>query len=221
MTETELKPLSKKHQRVLDEYLVCWVQWRAYTKVYPKSSPEVARTLASRLFADDNFKGHLQLRYDEAHMSAENALKNLSDIANGDIGVFWKIIDEWMYNPLPEYEILHEKEVMRESEDGTKEKVVMYRVRHVALDMDKIIDPRYSHLIQEFTDSRKNGLSIKTYNRHDANRDILKVHGRFAPDKIDLSNSDGSLKPVEDKQVLDRVNQLIELAKQRKAKAEK
>lgn len=37
-------------------------------------------------------------------------------------------------------------------------------------------------------------------------------------DSLDLSNKDGSLKPTDNSQILARVNQLIELAKQRKAK---
>ncbi len=217
MTE-ELKSLSKKHQLVLDKYLVDFRQTKAYWEVYPKITYESAKSAAARLFADDNFKAHLNIHLDEAHMSADRALKNISELAEADLGVFWKVTDEWMLNPLPEYEILAEKETMIENEDGTKEKRVYYRVRHVVLDMDKVIDPRYSHLIQEFSNSRKNGVSIKTYNRHDANRDILKIHGRFAPEKLELSNPDGSLKPVDNNQVLDRVNQLLELAKQRRAK---
>lgn len=175
----ELKPLSKKHQRVLDEYLECWVQWRAYKKVYPNVTVESARAAAHALFTNINFSAHLQARLDEFHMSADKALKNLSEIADADMGVFWKVVDEWMFNPLPEYEVLDEKEVEREKDDGTKEKVVSYRVRHAVLDMDKVTDPRYSHLIHEFSNSRRRGLSIKTYSRHDAIRDVLKIHGKF------------------------------------------
>jgi hypothetical protein len=214
----ELKPLSKKHQRFVAEYLNCFNGTQAYMKVYPNASPETARANASELLTKTNISAAIDEQKNMVLMQADEAFKNLSDIANSNMGVFWKVQDEWMFNPLPEYEILDEKEVKREKEDGTFEKVVAYRVRHVILDMDKVIDPEYSHLIQEFSNSRKSGLSIKTYNRHAANVDILKIHGRFAPDKLDINNPDGSLKPADNTQVLGRINQLLELAKQRKAK---
>ena len=85
----ELKPLNKKHKKVLDEYLICFVQWRAYKAAYPESSDDVCRTSSSRLFANDNFKAHLSARLNEAHMSADEALKLQADIARGDITQFF------------------------------------------------------------------------------------------------------------------------------------
>lgn len=81
----ELKPLNKRQQRVLDEYLICFNQWRAYKVVFPKVTDESARSLSSRLFADANFSGHVAARLNEAHMSADEALKLQADIARGDI----------------------------------------------------------------------------------------------------------------------------------------
>lgn len=164
--------------------------------VYKSASYETAMANAAKLLGSAKISEVVKARLDEVHMTADKALKNISEIADADIGVFWKIVDEWMFYPLPEYEILDEREVIREKDDGTKEKVISYRVRHAVLDMDKIIDPRYSHLIQEFSNNRRRGMSIKTYSRHDANRDILKVYGKFAPEKIDITNSDGSLNVI-------------------------
>lgn len=187
-----LKPLSKKHQRFVAEYLKCFNGTRAYMVTYPGIAYESARAAASKLLTKDNIIAAIDEEKNAALMQADEAMKIVTDIANGDMGVFYKMVDEWMFNPLPSYEILDEKEVERERDDGTKEKAVSYRVRHVVLDMDKVMDPRYSHLIQEFKDSRRSGLSIKTYNRHDAARDVLKMHGKFK-EHIDLTNSDGSL----------------------------
>jgi flagellar hook-basal body complex protein FliE len=83
---TELKPLSKKHERVLSEYLLRFNQWQAYKAVYPKITDEAARTASSRLFATDNFRAHLEERLNEVHMSANEALRLTADIARGDIG---------------------------------------------------------------------------------------------------------------------------------------
>lgn len=183
------KPLSKKHKRVLDEYLVCFVQWKAYKVVYPDSSEEVCRTSSSRLFADANFQAHLQARLNEAHMSADEALKLQAEIARGDVGVFFKVVDEWMFNPLPEYEILDEKEVVDKTQEPPVKRI-SYRVRHVVLDMDKVIDPRYSHLIHKFSNTRKNGVSIETYDKQTAIRDVLKIHGKFK-DGVSLNLPEG------------------------------
>lgn len=85
----ELKPLNKKHQKVLDEYLLCFNQWRAYKTAFPKVTDESARSLSSKLFADVNFSAHLSARLDEVHMGADEALKLQADIARGDITQFF------------------------------------------------------------------------------------------------------------------------------------
>jgi hypothetical protein len=68
----ELNPLSKKHEKVLSEYLLCFNQWRAYKKAYPNITDEAARTASSRLFARDDFKNHLEKRLLEEAIQAKN-----------------------------------------------------------------------------------------------------------------------------------------------------
>lgn len=185
--------LSKKHCLFVEEYLKQFNATKAYLTVYPKSSYDSARANSARLLANDNISKEIQARLAEVHMSADEALKHMADMGRSDMGVFWKVTDEWMYNPLPEYEILDEKEVM----DDTKyppEKRISYRVRHVVLDMDKVADPRYSWMIKKFSNSRRNGLSIEMYDRHAVNRDILKVHGKFT-DRVDVTSGGEKLQP--------------------------
>lgn len=86
--EETLKPLNKRHQRVLEEYLLCFSQVKAYQKVYPTVTYDSAKSAAARLFATVNFKSHLQSRLDEVHMSADEAVKLLSEQARADIGKF-------------------------------------------------------------------------------------------------------------------------------------
>jgi len=191
--EKELKPLSKVNQKILDEYLICFNQWKAYKKGHPKVTDESARTLSSRLFADVDFSAHLTARLNEVHMSADEAMKLQSDLAHVDVGFFFKPIDEWVFHPLPSYEILDEREVIDDTKDPP-EKRISYRVRHVALDMDKIQDPRYSWMIKSFSDSSKFGLKIETYDRQAAIANILKLHGKFT-DKVDLTSNGETLKP--------------------------
>jgi len=86
--EIELKPLSKRHQVVLDEYLLTFSQVRAYQKAYPTVTYDSAKSAAARLFATVTFSSHLQSRLDEVRMSADEAVKLLSDMARADIGQF-------------------------------------------------------------------------------------------------------------------------------------
>lgn len=181
----DLKPLSKKHQRVLDEYFLCWSQTEAYRKIYPNITYESAKTSSARLFANDNFSAHLNARLEEFHMGVNEALKLQTEIARADMGVFYKVIDEWVFYPLPSYEILAEQEVLDDTQDPPVKRI-SYRVRHVAVDMDKVIDPRYSHLIHEFSDSRRAGLKIKTYDKQAAIRDVLKVHEKLPPADLNI-----------------------------------
>ena len=98
--EGGLKPLSKKHQIVLNEYLTHFSQFKAYWKAYPEVSYTSAKSAASRMFADVNFNGHLQLRLAEFHMSADEALKRISEMARADIGDFAEPTKEggWAFN---------------------------------------------------------------------------------------------------------------------------
>lgn len=87
MTEQakKLNPLSRKHQKFVNEYLLCFNGTDAYTKTYPKSSRDSARTTASELLAKPNIQAEIKSRLAEVHMSADEALKLRADIARGDI----------------------------------------------------------------------------------------------------------------------------------------
>ena len=212
MTETveDLKPLSKTDLATLAEYFKTWNGTRAWMATHPRSSYNSARASAAEWLAKPNIKAAIAEKLSELHMSADEALALQTEIAHADTGVFYKIVETWMFNPLPSYEILDEKEVIDEEAVPPKKRI-SYLVRHVVLDMNKVIDPRYSHLIREFSDNGKRGLKIKTYDKQAAIRDVLKVHGKFT-EKVDLSNSDGSLQPNEDviyERLLERIQKRL------------
>jgi succinate dehydrogenase flavin-adding protein (antitoxin of CptAB toxin-antitoxin module) len=177
MTE-ELRPLSPTHQTVLDKYFECWEQTEAYKHAYPRSSHSAAKTSAARLFADANFQAHLQARLAENHLSANEVLKRLADMARGDMGIFFKITDEWMFYPPPTSEILAEQEVIEQEEGKPAVKRISYRVRRVILDLDKVMNPRYSHLIKKFSDTNR-GMSIEIHDAKDANKLLGEHHKLF------------------------------------------
>ena len=53
--------------------------------------------------------------------------------------------------------------------------------------MDKLIDPKYSHLVHKFVDSPKNGLSIELYNKQSAYSILAKLRGMYK-DMIDITS---------------------------------
>jgi len=201
MEETSKKKLNAKQQVFVDEYLRCFNGAEAARRAgYAESR---ARQTGHDLLTDSDISLQIQSRLAEVHMSADEALKLTADIARGDLGVFFKIVDEWVFFPLPSYDILDEREVIDETKDPP-EKRISYRVRHVALDMDKVIDPQYSWMLKSFSDSSKFGLKIEAYDRYAALRDIAKMHGKFV-EKMELTGKDGApLQPKEDDGRFDR-----------------
>jgi phage terminase small subunit len=179
MTEAteELKPLTKLDRLTLDEYFKCWNGTRAWMKTHPRSSYNAARVSAAKWIAKPNIKAAIEDRLAEVHMSADEALAIQSEIARTDLGTFFKVVEKWMYNPLPTQEIIDEKEELVPTEDGPQKRV-SYLVRSVVLDTAKLVDPRYSHLLHKFSDSKR-GMSIETYDKQAANRDVLKVAGKI------------------------------------------
>ena len=83
--ENELPSLSDERQRVLDEYLLCWSRTQAYRNVHPKVKYKTAQQMAWALWKDKNFLAHLKARLEEVHMSADESLARMADIARGDI----------------------------------------------------------------------------------------------------------------------------------------
>jgi len=176
MTE-ELKPLSRKHQRVLDEYLVCFNQWRAYKKVFPKVTDESARALSSKLFADVNFLGNLTKRLNEAHMSADEALKLQSDIARGDMA---QLMDVY----------------------STGFNLDMAKAKELGLTrlIKKVKQKTTTHIAKSESDEDREvvELEIELYDAQAAIRDVLKIHGKFV-ERRELTGKDGeALIPKED-----------------------
>jgi len=86
MSEEQPKKLNRAQEVFVSEYLSCFNATAAYLVAYPKGKRDSARANASRLIAEDNVKQVIQDRMKEIHMSADEALKRMADIARGDIG---------------------------------------------------------------------------------------------------------------------------------------
>jgi len=151
----ELKPLNKKHEMVLSEYLICFNQWKAYKKAYPKVTDESARSLSSVLFADLNFSAHLQARLNEAHMSADEALKLMADIARGDVTEF--------ITPLGNLDI----DLLKKSGKG---KLVKKIKQKTVTKIGKGESDEDTEVLET---------EIELYPADAAIRDVLKIHGKY------------------------------------------
>lgn len=161
MTE-ELKPLSKKHQKFVNEYLQCFNATRAYLLVYPSSTTDAARANAARLIATDNVKGEIQQRLEEVHMSADEALKLMAEIARGDIADFMSIGSMGFSLDL----------------DAARDAGKTNLIKKVS----------QKTIINGKTDTETHILDIELYDRQAAIRDALKIHGKFT-DKLEVKHS--------------------------------
>lgn len=185
MVSEELKPLNRKQQVFVAEYLKTWNAAESARRA--GYSEKTAREIGYDLLTKPHIKAEIDTRLAEIHMSVDEALARETEIGRVGVGFFFKIVDEWMFNPLPEYEILDEREVVDDTKEPP-EKQINYRVRHAVLDMDKVIDPRYAHLVKKFTNSRKTGLSIELYDGQAVHNNVLKMAGKFT-DRIDVNNT--------------------------------
>lgn len=179
----EEKKLTHKQRVFIDEYLRDFNATQAAIRA--GYSEKTAYSIGSENLTKPEIKAEIDAKMAELQMSVEEALIRETEIGRVGVGFFFKVVDEWMFNPLPEYEILDEREVIDDTKDPP-EKSINYRVRHAVLDMDKVIDPRYAHLIKKFSNSRRNGLSIELHDGQAAHRDVMKMAGKFK-ETIDLN----------------------------------
>ncbi len=161
--------LSKKHTAFVDEYLRCFNATEAYLHVYPKSSRESARANAARLIAIDSVSLQIQARLAEVHMSADEALKLTADIARGDVAQYLNTFGGIDIDKIRDNGRLVKKIRTR----------TITKIGKTDTDEDT-----------EITDTE-----IELYPADTAIYNILKIHGKFT-ERVDLSNSDGTLKQI-------------------------
>lgn len=155
MTDESTKPLSKKHQKFVDEYLRCWNGTRAYMRVYRNSSYDSARANAPKLLANDSIAQTISERMNEAHMSADEALEILAAQARGDIGNF--------------SDRLGQLDLQAAKEAGISRLIKKFKQRTTT----KISKG------DKDDDTEIHDVEIELYDAQSAAEKILKVHGRF------------------------------------------
>jgi phage terminase small subunit len=190
--------LSNKQRAFVEEYLRSWNATQA--ALAAGYSENTAYSQGHRLLKNAEIDAEIKRRLEELTMSETEVLARLTEQARGDIGQFFKVIEEWTEYPLPSHEVIDAKEVVEpaDGEDGKSEKKTVYWVRHVAVDADKLVDPRYSHLVRKFKDSPKDGLTLELYDAQGALKLIGQRYGLFK-DKVEVTGKDGKeLLPLDD-----------------------
>jgi len=119
-------------------------------------SEKGAKKAANRNLNDPDIRGAIDERLEQLAMSAEEATKRMADIARGDIGQFFEVI---------EYE--------KELDDGTTETRTT-----LALDEEAVIE-NGAGLIKQVSFNESGRLKLKLYDAQKALRLILKAHGKY------------------------------------------
>lgn len=186
--------LTNKRRVFVEEYLKCWNATEAARRA-GYGSPN---NQGPRLLVNASIQQAIKERLSALQMDADEILAGLTEQARGNLGDFFKLVEEWTYYPLPSYDIIDAKEIEILDENGkpTGEKKISYWCRHVTIDMDKLIDPQYSKLLHKFTDSPKNGLGIEIYDKQSALSILGKIRGLYK-EKIEISGKDGGPIQVE------------------------
>jgi len=160
------KPLSNKHRAFVEEYLTDFNGTRAYLRVYPKSTYEGAKANAARLLTNDSVKAEVKARLDAMHMTADEALKRLSEIARGDMAQLMDISSVGFNLDM----------------EQAKEAGLTKLIKKVKQKTTTYIAKKESEEDREVTE-----LEVELYDAQTALRDILKMHGKFV-DKVDLTS---------------------------------
>jgi phage terminase small subunit len=158
------KPLSKKHQRFINEYLKRWNGTRAYMVVYPKATEETARANASDLLSKTNISAAIAERIKESQMSADEAMEILAAHARGDIGQF--------------SDRLGQLDLQAAKELGLSRLIKKFKQRTVTKIGKSDTDD----------DTEIHDVEIELYDAQSAAEKILKIHGKFV-DRHDVTSN--------------------------------
>ena len=178
--ETKPKKLTNKQRIFIDEYLRSFNATRAAIKA--GYSEKTARSVGSENLTKPDIRTEIDERLQQSRMSADEALLRISNIANGDIG---ELLDN---NGLLDIRQAKEKGLTR-----LLKKIKQKTITHIGKKDDD-------------DDTEITEIEFEMYSAHEAQRDILKVNGRFT-DRVDLTSGGKELQPERNDE---RFNRAIE-----------
>jgi phage terminase small subunit len=166
--------ITKKHQLFVDYYLQLMNGTRAYMLVYPKASYETAMANASRLLGTAKVKDLINKRLEESRMSAEDVLRRMEDIARGDVSELMDITS-----------VGFNLDMAKAKRKGLTRLIKKVKQRTITKIGKKDSDD----------DTETHELEIELYDAQTAQRDLLKIHGKFT-DRVDVTSGGVILKIV-------------------------
>ena len=155
----ETKPLSKKHQRFVAEYLKCFNGTRAYMAVYKNASYETAMANASDLLRITKISDEIDKYKNMVLMQADEALKLQRDIADGDIG-----------DLLDDNGLLDIRLAKASGKTRLLKKIKQKTITHIGK-------------TEEEGDTEIHEIEFEMYPADVAQERILKIHGKFIDHK--------------------------------------
>jgi len=169
---------------------------RAYMKLHPNSSYDAARSSAPVVLAKPSIKYEIKRILTERAMSAEEAVARMGAIAKADLFPFIKIDDDGFtyFNFADPQAIEH-----------------LYLVREMETKRERRIEGKGKDA--EVWEGE--WVRVRLHDAYIALRDIAKMHGKLT-EKLDLSNTDGTLKPLPTNAEM-RLAEIYEMLKQRAA----
>lgn len=158
----EPKALTRKQQVFVDEYLKCWNAAEAARRAgYSERS---AYSQGWENLRKPEIKAAIEARLDEVHMSADEALRLLADMARGDLSDFMDL------TPMGFSVTLVDKD-----EDGTiKPKPKTRIIKKIKQKTTTVIGKKESDEDKEIHETE-----IELYDAQAALEKILRIHGKF------------------------------------------
>jgi 3-deoxy-D-arabino-heptulosonate 7-phosphate (DAHP) synthase class II len=128
--------------------------------------------MAAELLANPNISAEVESRLADVHMSAEEALELLADIARGDMAQMMDVSS-----------VGFNMDMAKAKEAGLTKLIKKVKQRTTTF-----IAKKESEEDREVTE-----LEVELYSAHEAVRDVLKIHGRFT-EHLDIKSGGKQIK---------------------------
>lgn len=174
---------------------------RAWMATHPKAKYNSARVSASEWLTKPNIKNEIKRVLEEKAMGVEEAIARVGAIARADHYPFIEIDkDGFVYFNFADPQAQEH----------------LYLIKKIKTKREKRIDGQG----KDAEEWEGEWVEVELHDAHAALRDILKMHGKLS-EKVDLSNSDGSLNvpQLSPEKIAEKIAALLALAEERKKNA--
>lgn len=159
-----VKKLNAKQTVFVNEYLKCWNAAESARRA--GYSVRTAREIGRENLTKPNIRAEITARLDEVHMSADEALKLMADMARGDMGEFLDVSGMGFNLDLQDAKSRGLTKLIRK----VKQKTTIFSAKK-----------------ESDEDREVHELEIELYDAQAAARDVLKIHGKFI-DRQDITS---------------------------------